>query len=282
MDDARKAVQMFVEQDYTQALELAKLLHNDNTDRKEADTTITTEALALIAENTKQTQRSTTVLYQSHWHKGVVGIVASRLIDKYYRPTIILTKSGDKVSGSARSVSGFNVYEAIHQCKDLLETYGGHFYAAGLTMKPENVNAFCDRFEEVVTQTITEEMRTPEIVIDAEIHFADITPAFYNILSQMEPYGPENMRPVFVARRVYNTGYSRVVKDTHIKFSLRQYDKVMDGIGFNMADKFDLLISGGPVDVVFTIDENEWNGDKRLQLKVIDVKASQLQPAFTN
>ncbi len=282
MDDARKAVQMFVEQDYTQAMELAKLLHLDNTDRKEADSTITGEALALIAEDASGTEKRTTVLYQSHWHKGVVGIVASRLIDKYYRPTIILTKSGDKVSGSARSVSGFNVYEAIHQCKDLLETYGGHFYAAGLTLKPENVAAFRNLFEEVVSRSLTEEMRTPEIVIDAEIYFQDVSVPFYNILCQMEPYGPENMRPVFVARHVYDTGYSRLIKDAHIKFCLRQYDTFIEGIGFNMAAKFDLLRPGQPIDIVFNIDENEWNGEKKLQLKVIDLKASQHQPISPN
>jgi single-stranded-DNA-specific exonuclease len=282
MDDARKAVEMFVEQDYACAMELAKQLHINNTDRKEADTTITSEALALIEEDSSRNDRRTTVLYQSHWHKGVVGIVASRLIDKYYRPTIILTNSGDKVSGSARTVSGFNVYEAIHQCKDLLETYGGHFYAAGLTLKPENVPAFRSRFEEVVTNSLTEEMRTPEIVIDAEICFSDITNAFYKILCQMEPYGPENMRPVFVARYVYDTGYSRIVKDTHIKFCLRQNDKIMEGIGFNMADKFRHLHPGKPADIVFTIDENEWNGEKKLQLKVIDVKPSQRQPICTS
>lgn len=282
MDDARKAVEMFVEQDYAQAMELAKMLHINNTDRKEADTTITGEALALIKEDVAGTEKRTTVLYQSHWHKGVVGIVASRLIDKYYRPTIILTKSGDKVSGSARSVSGFNVYEAIHQCKDLLETYGGHFYAAGLTLKPENVTAFRNLFEEVVTRSLTEEMRTPEIVIDAEISFSSITIPFYKILCQMEPFGPENMRPVFVARHVYDTGYCRLVKDAHIKFCLRQDNFIMEGIGFNMALKFSLLKRGQPVDVVFTIDENEWNGEKKLQLKVIDLKAAQLQPLFPN
>ena len=278
MDDARKAVAMFVEQDYAQAMELAKQLHINNTDRKEADTTITSEAVALIEEDSTANSKRTTVLYQSHWHKGVVGIVASRLIDKYYRPTIILTNSGDKVSGSARSVSGFNVYEAIHQCKDLLETYGGHFYAAGLTLKPENLPAFRSRFEEVVTNSLTEEMRTPEIVIDTEISFTEITPAFYNILCQMEPYGPENMRPVFVSRYVYDTGYSRIVKDAHIKFCLRQNDKIAEGIGFNMAEKFKHLHPGKPVDIIFTIDENEWNGNKQLQIRVIDVKPSLRQP----
>ncbi|MES2776127.1 MAG: single-stranded-DNA-specific exonuclease RecJ [Bacteroidota bacterium] len=272
MDDAKKAVQMFIEKDYEQAMDLAKVLHSDNTDRKEADSTITEEALVMIEEDMDQANRKSTVLYQSHWHKGVVGIVASRLIDKFYRPTIILTSSNGKVSGSARSVTGFNVYEAIHQCKDLLESYGGHFYAAGLTMKPENVPAFQDMFEEVVSSTIKEEMLTPEIVIDAELSFTEITQSFYKIICQMEPYGPENLRPVFVARNLLETGYSRVLKEAHIKFYLKQGDKVLDGIGFNMAEKFQLLQPNQPVDVVFTLDENEWNGEKKLQLKVIDLR----------
>ena len=274
MDDAKKAVQMFIEKDYVQAMELAKLLHLDNTDRKEADSTITEEALALIEQDSTQLTKRSTVLYQNHWHKGVVGIVASRLIDRYYRPTIILTGSGDKVSGSARSVIGFNVYEAIHQCKDLLETYGGHFYAAGLTMKPENVTAFQHRFEEVVRGSIKEEMLTPEISIDAELSFKDINQTFYNIIGQMEPFGPENLRPVFVARNLLETGYSRVLKEAHIKFYLKQGDKILDGIGFNMAEKFDLLRPNQPIDVVFTLDENEWNGEKKIQLKVIDFRHS--------
>ena len=272
MDDAKKAVQMFIEKNYQQAIELAKLLHIDNTDRKEADSTITEEALTLIESDATQINKKSTVLYQSHWHKGVVGIVASRLIDKYYRPTIILTSSGDKISGSARSVAGFNVYEAIHQCRDLLETYGGHFYAAGLTMKPENITAFQNRFEDVVSGSIKEEMLTPEIVIDAEVSFKEINQSFYNIICQMEPYGPENLRPVFVARNLIETGYSRILKNAHIKFYLKQGEKVMEGIGFNMADKFTMLQSHQPVDVVFTIDENDWNGEKKIQLKVMDLK----------
>ena len=276
MDDAKKAVQMFIEKDAQQAMELAKLLHIDNTDRKEADSIITEEALTIIEEDINQANKRSTVLYQSHWHKGVVGIVASRLIDKYYRPTIVLTSSNGKVSGSARSVTGFNVYEAIHQCKDLLESYGGHFYAAGLTMKPENVTAFQERFEEVVCASIKDEMLTPEIVIDAGILFNEITPGLYKLICQMEPFGPENLRPVFVTRNLLETGYSRILKEAHIKFYLKQNDKVFEGIGFNMADKFQLLQPNKPVDVVFTLDENEWNGEKKLQLKVVDLRWAEL------
>ncbi|HSC53656.1 MAG TPA: single-stranded-DNA-specific exonuclease RecJ [Phnomibacter sp.] len=277
MDDAKKAVELFIERDFDTALDLAKQLHLDNTDRREADSTITEEALALIASEQNNGNKKTTVLYQSHWHKGVVGIVASRLIDKFYRPTIILTNSGEKVSGSARSVLGFNVYEAIHQCKDLLENYGGHFYAAGLTMLPENVDAFRNRFEEVVNASISEDSLTPEIAIDHCIQFTDITPSFYKIICQMEPFGPENMRPVFVAKNVFETGFSRIVKENHIKFSLKQGSTVLDGIGFGMADKFPLLQPNVPVDVVFTLDENEWQGNKRIQIRVMDVRPSSAQ-----
>ena len=274
MDDARKAVELFVEPDYERALELAKQLHSDNTDRREADSSITEEALTLLEQDTVNHIRKTTVLFKPHWHKGVVGIVASRLIERYYRPTIILTSSGEKVSGSARSVIGFNVYEAIHQCKELLDNYGGHFYAAGLTMRPENVEPFREKFEAVVSASITEEQLIPEISIDTIIEFKDITQKFYDILCQMEPFGPDNMKPVFLARHVYETGGSRIVKEAHIKFQLKQGAVIMDGIGFGIAEKFPLLQPNVPVDVVFTLDENEWQGNKRIQLRIIDLKPS--------
>jgi single-stranded-DNA-specific exonuclease len=275
MDDARKAVQMFIAPTLEEAFEYAKLLHSDNTTRKEADKNITDEALALIEGNSEFLERKSTVIYQPHWHKGVVGIVASRLIDHFYRPTIVLTQSGEYVAGSARSVAGFNVYEAIHQCKDLLLGYGGHFYAAGMTLEPGNVDAFRARFEEVVAATITPDLLIPEIIIDGEIPFKDLKPAFYNIIHQMEPFGPDNMKPVWVTKNVMNSGYSRVVKDNHIKFSLRQENILFNGIGFNMARKFHLLLEQKPIDIVFTLDENVWNDEKHLQLKVIDFRLSE-------
>jgi single-stranded-DNA-specific exonuclease len=274
MDDARKAVQMFIANTPEEALQYAEMLHSDNTDRKEADKNITEEALAIIESNDQLVQRKSTVVFQSHWHKGVVGIVASRLIDYYYRPTIVLTQSGEYIAGSARSVAGFNVYEAIHQCKDLLLGYGGHFYAAGMTLAPDKVEAFCERFEEVVSATITPELLIPEITIDAELTFKDLKQPFYNIIHQMEPFGPENVRPLFVVKNVTDSGYSRVVKEQHIKFSLRQDNILFNGIGFGMAKKFALLESKKPVDVVFTLDENEWNNEKHLQLRVIDFRLS--------
>jgi single-stranded-DNA-specific exonuclease len=274
MDDARKAVLLFVEKDYEKALEYAEMLHSDNTDRKEADGNITSEALALIEANKFLINRKSTVVFQSHWHKGVVGIVASRLIEKYYRPTVVLTKSGDIVAGSARSVAGFNLYEAIHACREHLLGYGGHFAAAGMTLLPEQVEAFSQKFEEVITATIPEDLLVPEIVIDAEIRFSDISQSLYNIITQMEPFGPENLRPVFVVRKVEDSGWSKIVKEEHVKFSLRQDNIVYSGIGFGMAGKFELLQQKKPLDVVFTLDENEWNGNKTLQLRVIDCRLS--------
>jgi single-stranded-DNA-specific exonuclease len=275
MDDARKAVMMFVSETYEEALHWAEQLHADNDSRKEADMSITEEALALIESDEIMLHRRSTVLYKPHWHKGVVGIVASRLIDYYYRPTIILTQSGEYVAGSARSVSGFNVYEAIHQCRDLLLGYGGHFYAAGMTMENDKVDAFCQKFEEVVQASIHPELLIPEIVIDAEISLMDIKQSFYDIICQMEPFGPDNLRPTFVAKKVYNTGWSKVVKENHIRFVLQQGTSKITGIGFNMAEKMPLLEAGKAVDVVFKLDENEWNGEKNLQLKVIDVRITQ-------
>ncbi len=277
MDDGKKAVFMFISESVEEAMHWAEQLHTDNSNRKEADTNITEEALAIIESDEVLIKRKSTVLYQPHWHKGVVGIVASRLIEHYYRPTIVLTQSGEYVAGSARSVSGFNVYEAIHQCKDLLLGYGGHFYAAGMTLETDKVDAFCQRFEEVVEASIHPELLVPEIVIDAEISFRDVRQSFYDILCQMEPFGPENLRPVFISRNVYNTGYSKIVKEAHLRFSLKQDGVILTGIGFNMADKMSLLGTNQPVDIVYKIDENEWNGGKTLQLKVLDVKLSEQQ-----
>ncbi len=274
MDDARKAVQLFIEQDYEQALKLAELLHNDNDDRKEADSSMTEQALSIIDSDPQLTERYSTVVFQPDWHKGVVGIVASRLIEKYYRPTVVLTQSGKIVAGSARSVPGFNLYEAVHECREHLLGYGGHFAAAGMTMLPEQVASFSIRFEEVVRSRIDPEQLIPVINIDAELNIADVKPGFYNIICQMEPFGPDNLRPVFICRNLADTGYSRVVKEQHIRFSLRQGNSTIGGIGFQMADKFPLLLQKAPVDIVFTIDENEWNGEKSLQLKVIDFRLS--------
>lgn len=273
MDDAKKAVQLFIEDDYNKALEFAGMLHSDNTNRKEADSNITAEALEIINTNEALRNKKTTVVFKNHWHKGVVGIVASRLIETYFRPTVVLTQSGDVAAGSARSVPGFNLYEAVHACREYLLGYGGHFAAAGLSLLPENINAFTNRFEEVVANTIPPHLLIPEIIIDTEISFAALNQSFYQIICQMEPFGPENMRPVFVAKKVMDTGYSKIVKEEHIRFVVKQDKYTFTGIGFNLAGKFPLLKN--PVDIVFTLDENEWNGTTSLQLKIIDLRSSE-------
>jgi len=274
MDDAKKAVQLFIEQDPEKAMELAGLLHSDNTDRREADSSITQEALAILEADESLKNKKTTVVYQPHWHKGVVGIVASRLIETYYRPTIVLTLNDGIVGGSARSVTKFNLYEAIHACREHLLGYGGHFAAAGMTLLPEQVIPFTNAFEKVVAETITEDALIPEIVIDAELRLSDITMGLYKLIAQMEPFGPDNMRPVFVTRKVTDTGFSKILKEQHIRFVVKQGDTIVNGIAFNMADKFSLLQMNEPVDIVYTLELNEWNNETNIQLRVIDMKLS--------
>ena len=273
MDDARKAVELFIEEDGERAMEFAAMLHSDNTDRKEADSSITAEALEMIQSDVTQARKKTTVVFKDTWHKGVVGIVASRLIENHYRPTVVLTQSGEVVTGSARSVPGFNLYEAVHACREYLLGYGGHFAAAGLSLLPKNLEAFTHKFEEVVNASIDESLLIPEIIIDAELSFNEITRSFFNILCQMEPFGPGNMRPVFIARNLSDAGYSKIAKEDHIRFVVKQDNISFTGIGFNLAHKFQLLKK--PIDLVFTIDENEWNGNIGLQLKVIDLRQSE-------
>jgi single-stranded-DNA-specific exonuclease len=275
MDDAKKAVQLFIAKDVDTANDVAKLLALDNTDRREADTSITAEALSIIENSNEAITRKTTVVYREHWHKGVVGIVASRLIETYFRPTIVLAKSGDCIAGSGRSVPGFNLYEAIYQCREHLLGFGGHFAAAGLTMLEENIDNFKIAFENAVAAQITPDQLIPEVVINAEINFKEINLAFYNIIAQMEPFGPENMRPVFITKKVYNTGFSKIVKENHIKFSLQQGAVTVNGIAFGMAKKFPILEMNRPIDVAYTLDLNEWNGTKSVQLKVVDIRLSE-------
>jgi len=272
MDDGKKAVQLFIEKDSVAALAFAEMLHSDNTERKEADKNITEHALEILNADVHIADKKSTVVYNANWHKGVVGIVASRLIETYHRPTVVLTLSGNLATGSARSVTGYNLYEAIYACRDLLVTYGGHFAAAGLSMLPENVQPFRAQFEKFVAATIDEKLLIPEIVIDAEILLANINQGLYNIICQMEPFGPENLRPVFISRNVKDTGYSKIVKEAHIRFVIQQNDCSITGIGFNMAEQFENVSQGKPFDIVYTIDENTFNGNTSLQLKVIDLR----------
>ena len=272
MDDARKAIQLFIETDPIRAKEIAALLQSDNTDRREADQSITQEALEQLAQDPSTPSKKSTVVFQPHWHKGVVGIVASRLIEHHYKPTIVLTQSGDTAAGSARSIPGFNVYEAIHACKDWLIGYGGHFAAAGMTLQINHVQQFAQAFEEAVQKMLPDELLIPTVQIDTQINFEQIQLGLFNIIQQMEPFGPDNLKPVFVALGVEETGLSKIVKENHIRFVLEQNGIKLTGIGFNMAHQFFILEQFKKIDVVFTIEENDWNGTKSLQLRVVDIR----------
>lgn len=273
MDEAGKAVELFIAPDRSTALEFATQLHSDNTDRREADRTTTKEALELLNNDPTSNEKKSTVVYQPHWHKGVVGIVASRITEHYYRPTIVLTKSGDIVAGSARSVAGFNLYEAIHACREHLLGYGGHFAAAGMTLEENKVNDFKAAFETVVSRSIQLDQLTPLIEVDLEVSLSDLNLSLYKLIGQMEPFGPENLRPVFWTRQLKNTGYSKIVKEEHIRFSVTDGNTTFSGIGFGLAKKFHLLQQSN-FDLAFTIDENDYNNQRTLQLRVLDIKAS--------
>ena len=275
MDDARKAVQLFIAQDDDTAMELAKALQADNDERRQADRSITQEALRQIEANTEWNERVSTVVFHPAWHKGVVGIVASRLIEQYHRPTIVLTQSGEEASGSARSIPGFNLYEAIYACRDLLTRYGGHMAAAGMSLPVQHVDAFRDRFEQAVQRTLDRSLLIPSIQVDATIRIQDIHPKFFEILRQMEPFGPDNEPPVFLIRQVRDTGFSKVVKEDHLRFVVQQEEQRISGIGFGLAKKSELLLSGQPIDLVCHIDENEFQGKVSLQLRVLDIRPAE-------
>jgi len=268
------AVQLLSELDLNKAEEMASVINENNTERKVLDKASTLEAIDIIDSSTELQQRKSTVLYNPEWHKGIIGIVASRVMEKYYRPTIILTKSNDKVAGSARSVKGFNVHHAIEQCSDVIEQFGGHFYAAGLTLKPENVPAFQAKFEEVVSNSIEDYMLIPEVVIDCEINFDEINDSFWKILRQMAPFGPQNMRPQFVSKKVYVKSHARIVGDNHLQLTLHQHgnEKMFKGIAFNQGDKLDLVKNGKQFDVVYNVKENEWQGNITLQIDIKDIR----------
>jgi single-stranded-DNA-specific exonuclease len=272
MDDAKKAVQLFIEKEYQGALDVASLLQQDNLDRREADSSISEEALAEIENDPAHMSKKSTVVFQPHWHKGVVGIVASRLIERHYKPTIVLTQNGDIVSGSARSVQGFNLYEALHACREHLLGYGGHFAAAGMTLSIDKLEAFKAAFEKAVAERITPDQMVPEILINALLPLDQISMQFFQIIAQMEPFGPDNMRPIFLAKNVRDTGYSKLVKEAHISFNLTQGNNSVRGIGYNMPDKIDIVKSGKPFDIVFQLQLNEWQGTQSIQMQVIDLK----------
>jgi len=274
IDDAKHAVKLLVAEDVDYGAEANALqLNKYNTERRDLDKSITIHALDMIAGDEKLVNKKSTVLFYPDWHKGVIGIVASRLTETYYRPTVVLTQSDGKITGSARSVKNFDLYEAIYECRDLLIQFGGHKFAAGLTLYPENVEAFINKFEEVVTGRISDEQLIPELDIDAEIEMHDITPKLYDIIGQMAPFGPENMKPVFITRKVLDTGWSKIVKDDHIKFSVKKDGVRCNGIGFGLAKKFN-LVKDGLFDIAYQIDVNEWNGEKKLEITVKDIQQS--------
>lgn len=270
----RAAVELLVAKTEAEANDLAEKINLKNEVRKEFDSSITEEAIAMIESNNLVKPSKSTVLFKNTWHKGVIGIVAARCVEKYYRPTVILTESNNKITGSARSVYGFDLYNAILGCSDLLEKFGGHKYAAGLTLDVANLEAFQQRFEEVVSSTITDDMLIPVIDIDLPILFDAITPKFLNILKQMGPFGPENQKPVFEARNVYVFNSLSSFKDRHIKFLARQEgsDAVFQAVGFDMAAFYEGVARGDYFRMAFTIEENVYNGITSVQLRIKDIK----------
>lgn len=269
------AVQLLTEFGLEEAEAFAKEIETFNVDRKELDKQITIEALSQITTN-KEEKRFSTVVYQEDWHKGVIGIVASRLIETYYRPTLVFTKSGDKLAASARSVKDFDVYNALEACSDYLEQFGGHMYAAGLTLKEDQFENFKNQFEKVVSETITEELLIPEISIDAAINLTDINERFIRILKQFEPFGPMNMTPIFLTKDLIDTGYGKKIgqEDEHLRLFVKQGNSEGIGaIGFKIGDKLDLTANRQLFQAVYSIDENEYNGNVSLQMRLRDIRA---------
>ncbi|NNC49164.1 MAG: single-stranded-DNA-specific exonuclease RecJ [Flaviramulus sp.] len=276
MKHGNYAVTLLTEEEPDMAEKYASEINNYNLERREIDKQITEEALAQI-EKQKEQKRFTTVVYDKNWHKGVIGIVASRLTETYYRPTIVFTRSGDKLAASARSVRDFDIYNVLEACSVHIEQFGGHKYAAGLTIKEENYEAFKQAFEDEVSRTIDRNLLTPEIKIDCKIDLHDITPKFYRILKQFAPYGPSNMTPVFLSDNLIDTGYGKCVgaDKTHLRLTATQPNSKsrLVGIGFSMAEKFEIISEQKPFSAVYSIDENEWRGNINLQLKLRDIKA---------
>ncbi|MGQ0827299.1 MAG: single-stranded-DNA-specific exonuclease RecJ [Bacteroidota bacterium] len=275
IETGRNAVELLISDNHDDAKTNGLNINITNTERRTLDVTITQHALSMIDQNAELMKRKSTVLFHPEWHKGVIGIVASRLIEKYYRPTIVLTESNGKATGSARSVKDFDVYDAIEACSDLLEQFGGHKYAAGLTLKLENVDAFQKRFEEVVNATILEHMLIPEIEIDAEIKLNEITPKFFRVLKQFAPFGPGNHSPVFVTKGLMDKGYVRIVGNNHLKMDIHSSTDPklsFSSIAFSQGNYFDDVLRKKPFSACYAIEENEFNGNVSLQLNVKDMK----------
>ncbi len=277
MKHAKLAVDMLIDEGTLNLDDKAQNLDENNLIRREFDQSITQEAIEMIDQDDTLKKAYSTVVYKQDWHKGVIGIVASRLIESFYKPTIVLTQSNGLLSGSARSVKGFSIYNALQECGDLLENFGGHKYAAGLSLKLENLEEFQQRFEDVVRQTISEESRYPELKIDAEIKLGDINDKFFNIVQQFAPFGPGNMRPVFQIKQLRDAGRSKALANGHLKINVQDPSTYyyFDGIGFNLGHKFD-LVKNGYFDASFSLAENTWNGRTTIQMVLKDIKKSEL------
>jgi single-stranded-DNA-specific exonuclease len=277
METGSKAVDLLISSDTRLATGISKEINNFNIERRSIDRIITSEAMRMISEDQRTVNSRTTVLYNPLWKKGVIGIVASRLIETYYRPTVILTESNGFATGSARSVHGYDLYQAIESCSDLLESFGGHMYAAGLTLKKENIQLFMERFEEYVHGTITEDQLVPRVFIDTELSFSEINEDFFKTMNQFQPFGPENMSPVFVSRNVFDTGAGRMVGSSgeHLKLDLCQEStgqKSFSAIAFSQANHFEYIKGGNPFDICYSLEMNEFRGNKNLQLNIRDIK----------
>jgi single-stranded-DNA-specific exonuclease len=277
MESGKKSVDLLVCENWKNAGVISKKINNFNLDRRNIDTEITRQAIEMIQGDEAMKELNSTILYNPEWHKGVIGIVASRLLDHFYKPTVILTKSNGYITGSARSVSGFDLYQAIESCSDLLENFGGHKYAAGLTMKVQNLPKFRDRFEKYVCETIDPEQLIPVVEIDTELQLKDITEKFYRVLKQFEPFGPENISPVFLSENVVDNGYGRTVGNSgeHLKLTLIQEEnpfQVFPAIGFHQGSYFNKVNKGEPFDICYQLMENEFRGRTSLQIHLLDIK----------
>jgi len=273
IDHAKDAVKLLVSKSMQEAVIYSSSIDLQNSQRKDFDLRITEEALAIIDGDEVRKQRKSTVVFKPDWHKGVIGIVATRLTEKYYRPTVVLTQTNGHVSGSARSVVGFDLYEALNACSDLLDQFGGHKYAAGLTMRPENVPLFEQRFEEVVAASILPNMLRREISIDAVLKLTDIDAKFFRILRQFEPFGPQNEAPLFLSRGVTVVGPAMVVGGSHLKMAVTQHGSALfDCIGFGLGEYADAINRGIPFDLCYTVEENVWRERRSIQLNIKDIR----------
>jgi len=277
MESGKKSVDLLVCEKTADARVISQKINNFNLDRRNIDTEITRQAIEMIQGDASLKEKNSTVLYNPEWHKGVIGIVASRLLDHFYRPTVILTKSNGLVTGSARSVNGFDLYQAIESCSDLLENFGGHKYAAGLTMKVQNLPRFRERFELFVTENIDPDQLIPVVEIDTELQLTEITEKFFRILKQFQPFGPENTSPVFISENVVDNGYGRTVgtNGEHLKLTLIQEEnpfKVFPAIGFHQGSEFRKVNKGAPFDICYQLMENEFRGRTSLQIHLLDMK----------